>query len=143
MIIKQLSVFLENKSGRIHEVAEVLGRNNINIHALSLADASDFGILRLIVDDLDKAVECLKSDQMSFRLTSVLAVEVPDCPGGLADVMKKIDDAGLNIEYMYSIPEKTLDNAIMIMRFDNAEEAVVALRGKGLNILQHADVLNL
>ncbi len=143
MIIKQISVFLENKSGRIYEVADVLGKNNINIHALSLADAADFGILRLIVDDLDKAVECLKAAQMSFRQTSVLAVEVPDCPGGLADVMRKIDSAGLNIEYMYSIPEKTLDNAIMIMRFDNAEEAVDALRDKGLNILPHADVLNL
>ncbi|MBN2643599.1 MAG: ACT domain-containing protein [Victivallales bacterium] len=143
MIIKQLSIFLENKSGRIHEITEILGRENLNIHALSLADSENFGVLRLIVNDLDKSLDCLKKNGVATSLTSVLAVEVPDKPGGLAAVMKVIDDAGLNIEYMYSIPEKTHDNAIMIMRFDNTEQAVNKLDGKGLRILTQQEVLKL
>lgn len=143
MIIKQLSIFLENKSGRIHEITEILGREKLNIHALSLADSENFGILRLIVNDLDKCLDCLKKNGVATSLTSVLAVEVPDKPGGLAAVMKVIDDAALNIEYMYSIPEKTHDKAIMIMRFDNPEQAVKKLDGKGLRILTQQEVLKL
>jgi hypothetical protein len=142
MIIKQLSIFLENKSGRISEVTSLLGRENINIRALTLADSADFGVMRLIVDKLDDAVACLKKNNISTGTTSVIAVEVPDCPGGLAEVMQKIDKSGLNVKYMYSIPEKQQGNAIMIMRFDNVEAVADTLTSKGLNILKQEDVIS-
>ena len=143
MIIKQLSIFLENRSGRINEITSLLGAENINIRALTLADSSDFGVMRLIVDDLDRAIACLENNNISIGLTSVIAVEVPDQPGGLAEVMNKIENSGLNVKYMYSIPEKKHNNAIMIMRFDNAEETAEKLKNKGLNILKQENVLNL
>ena len=143
MIIKQLSIFLENRSGRINEVTSLLGAENINIRALTLADSSDFGVMRLIVDDLDKAIACLKNNNISIGITSVIAVEVPDLPGGLAEVMRKVDNSGLNVKYMYSIPEKKHNNAIMIMRFDDAEETAKRLEDEGLSILKQEEVLNL
>lgn len=143
MIIKQLSIFLENRSGRINEVTSLLGDENINIRALSLADSSDFGVMRLIVDDLDKAITYLKKNGISIGLTSVIAVEVPDLPGGLAEVMRKVDNSGLDVKYMYSIPEKKHNNAIMIMRFEDAEDAAEKLKAEGVNILKHEEVLNL
>ncbi len=143
MIIKQLSIFLENRSGRINEVTSLLGAENINIRALTLADSADFGVMRLIVDDLDKAINCLENNNISIGLTSVIAVEVPDHPGGLAEVMNKIGNCGLNVKYMYSIPEKKHNNAIMIMRFDNVEETAGKLEKEGLNILKQEEVLNL
>ncbi len=143
MIIKQLSIFLENRSGRINEITSLLGAENINIRALTLADSSDFGVMRLIVDDLDKAITCLENNNISIGLTSVIAVEVPDRPGGLAEVMNKIENSGLNVKYMYSIPEKKHNNAIMIMRFDDAEETAERLKNEGLNILKQENVLNL
>ena len=143
MIIKQLSIFLENKSGRINEVTSLLGAENINIRALALADSSDFGVMRLIVDDLDKAIACLESNNISIGLTSVVAVEVPDVPGGLAEVMRKVNNSGLDVKYMYSIPEKKHDCAIMIMRFDDAEETAEKLKSQGLNILKQEEVINL
>jgi hypothetical protein len=143
MIIKQLSIFLENRSGRINEVTSLLGDENINIRALCLADSSDFGVMRLIVDDLDKAIACLKNNGISIGLTSVIAVEVPDSPGGLAEVMRKVDNSGLDVKYMYSIPEKKHNNAIMIMRFEDAEDAAEKLKAEGVNILKQEEVLNL
>lgn len=143
MIIKQLSIFLENRSGRINEVTSLLGAENINIRALTLADSSNFGVMRLIVDDLDKAIVCLENNDISIGLTSVVAVEVPDLPGGLAEVMRKVNKSGLNIKYMYSIPEKKHNSTIMIMRFDDAEETAEKLKNQGLNILKQEEVLNL
>ena len=142
MIIKQLSVFLENRSGRIHEIAKLLGDANINIRALSLADSADFGVMRIIADKLDDALACLRKHQIATKLTSVIAVEVPDRPGGLAQVRQSVANAKLNIEYMYSIPEKKHDNAIMIMRIENIEEAILSLADSGVNILRQDEVLN-
>ncbi|OGV51309.1 MAG: amino acid-binding protein [Lentisphaerae bacterium GWF2_44_16] len=143
MLIKQISVFLENRAGRLFEIAELLGNENINIRALSLADASDFGVIRLIVDKPEKAAERLKKEGFSVGLTSVVAVEVPDNPGGLASVLKVMTDAGINVEYMYAFVEKTSDNAIVIFRLENMEKTVELLLGKGLKILQEKEVLSL
>lgn len=143
MIIKQLSIFLENRTGRIREIADLLARADINIRALTLADSSDFGIIRLIVDKLDAALKCLKENNISTALTSVVAVEVPDKPGGLAEVMSIISDSNFDIVYMYSLPEKKHNNAIMIMRFNNTEEAAGILKQHGLNILKQEEVLSL
>ncbi len=143
MIIKQLSIFLENRTGRIREIAALLAQSNVNIRALTLADSSDFGIMRLIVDKLDTALKCLKENNISTALTSVVAVEVPDKPGGLAEVMNIISDSGFDIVYMYSLPEKKHNNAIMIMRLNNTEEAAGILKEQGLSILKQEQVLSL
>lgn len=143
MIIKQLSIFLENKTGRVCELAAILGDNDINIKALSLADTSDFGIMRLIVDKPDAALKKLKEKGFSVGITSVAAVEIPDVPGGLASVMKTIDDNGFNIEYMYAFVEKSHDNAILIMRFEDVENVVGRLKEKGVKVLREKEVLSL
>ena len=143
MIIKQLSIFLENKTGRVCDIATILGENNINIRALSLADTSDFGIMRLIVDKPDVALKKLKENGFSVAITSVAAIEIPDVPGGLASVMKTIDDGGFNIEYMYAFVEKSHDNAILIMRFDDVENVVGKLLEKGVKVLKEREVLSL
>lgn len=99
---KQISVFLENKAGRLAHVTRVLGEAGINIRALSIADTSDFGILRIIVNDPEKAYRILKEADFTVSETEVIAVQVPDSPGGLATVLEQMSDADLNIEYLYA-----------------------------------------
>src|SRR5690554_1516581 len=102
MKVKQISVFLENKTGRLAAVTDTLAVNGINIRALSIADTSDFGILRLIVDQPDKAYEVLKTGEFTVSVTDVIGVEMPDQPGGLAKVLKELENAEINIEYLYA-----------------------------------------
>jgi hypothetical protein len=135
MKVKQISIFLENKAGRLAEVTNILGKAGINIRALSLADTTDFGILRLIVNDIDKAAKTLKDQGFTVGETEVLAVEVPDRPGGLGEILKIIQAAGLNVEYMYAFVERSSNNAVIIFRFDNIDEATRALLEKGITIL--------
>lgn len=135
MKVKQISIFLENKAGRLAEVTNILGKAGINIRALSLADTTDFGILRLIVNDIDKAANTLKDQGFTVGETEVLAVEVPDRPGGLGEILKIIQAAGLNVEYMYAFVERSSNNAVIIFRFDNIDEATRALLEKGVTIL--------
>jgi len=135
MKVKQVSIFLENKAGRLAEVTNILGKAGINIRALSLADTTDFGILRLIVNDIDKAAKTLKDQGFTVGETEVLAVEVPDRPGGLGEILKIIQAAGLNVEYMYAFVERSSNNAVIIFRFDNVDEATRALLEKGVTIL--------
>lgn len=134
MQIRQVSVFIENKVGRIMEITEVLGESNINIRALSLADTSDFGILRMIVDNIDKAVEVLKDKGFIVKETDVVAVEVPDKPGGLAQVLEVLCIANINVEYMYAFFEQPKDKALLIFRFEDPERAIEVLSAKGIQI---------
>jgi hypothetical protein len=134
MIIRQISIFLENRSGRIYDIVNMLGAEKINIHALSMADAADFGVMRLIVDDVDKAVQCLNLNDVSFKLTSVIAVEVPDRPGGLAQIMQKCAAANINVEYMYSMPGRKENCATMIIRTENTDKTIATLEEHGLVI---------
>ena len=143
MLIQQISVFLENKTGRIHEMAKILADAKINIRALSLADASDFGVMRLIVDQPAPAARRLRDSGLTVALTEVIAVEVEDRPGGFAEVMGLMADAGINVEYMYAFVEKSRDNAILIFRIDNIKEASQLLLSKGLRILKAAELLSL
>jgi len=143
MFVKQLSVFLENKSGKIYEVASILEKAEVNIRALSLADTSDFGVLRLIVDKPEKAMDALKKNGLTVRITTVVAVEVEDRIGGFANVMRLMDEASINVEYMYAFVEKKKSNAILIFRFDDIENAVKTLLAKGLKILKEKEVLSL
>ncbi|MDW7738818.1 MAG: ACT domain-containing protein [Bacillota bacterium] len=126
-MIKQISVFLENKSGRLVRVATVLGEAEINIRGVSIADTSDFGILRLIVDQPDKAIKELKDKGIMATVTEVVAMEVPDTPGGLAKVLSFLEEAGINIEYLYSFIEKPTHNAIIMMRVERIDDAIAVL----------------
>jgi hypothetical protein len=136
MKVEQISVFIENKSGRLAEVANVLGAAGINIRALSLADTSDFGILRLIVNDREKAKTVLKEKGFTVSKTEVVAIEVPDRPGGLSDILHTLDGEGINVEYMYAFVERCGENAVIIFRFDETEKAIQTLTGAGYNVLE-------
>jgi hypothetical protein len=135
MKVEQISIFIENKSGRLAEVSSILGDAGVNIRALSLADTSDFGILRLIVNDREKAIDVLKGRGFTVSKTEVVAVEVPDQPGGLASILLVLDAAGTNVEYMYAFVERCGANAVIIFRFDETEKAITTLKEKGFNIL--------
>ena len=135
MKVEQISVFLENKFGRLAEVTRILGEAGINIRTLSLADTSDFGILRLIVNDTEKAKGVLKERGFTVSKTEVVAVEIPDRPGGLADILQALDSDGINVEYMYAFVERCGENAVMIFRFDETQKAIATLTAKGFNVL--------
>lgn len=128
MLVKQISVFLENKSGRLAEVTRTLGDNNIDISALSIADTTDFGILRLIVDKPEKAEEVLKAEGFTVSSTSVIAIRVQDKPGGLAQALGVLDKENIDIEYMYAFVSKTEDEALVILRVIENDRAIAALK---------------
>lgn len=140
MKVEQIAIFLENKSGRLSEIAGVLAVNNINIRSLSLADTADFGILRLIVDKVEEAEKVLKEGGFTVGKTHVIAVEVPDKVGGLASVLKVIEAAELNVEYMYAFVNKSGENAVMIFRFEDVDAAITLLQEKGIAILSGAQI---
>jgi hypothetical protein len=135
MMIKQISVFLENKSGRLVRVAQVLGDAGINIRGLSIADTSDFGILRLIVDRPEVAIEELKDKGVMATVTEVIAMEIPDTPGGLAKVLAYLEEAKINIEYLYSFIEKPTTNAIIMMLVEKIDDALTVLKEKNVPIV--------
>lgn len=143
MKVEQISVFLENKSGRLAEVMRVLGGAGINIRALSIADTSDFGILRIIVNDKDKALATLKEKDFTVSKTEVVAVEVPDTPGGLSKILDLLDRQGVNVEYMYAFIERSSDNAVIIFRFDENDKAITVLQGAGIPILDGSKVYSI
>jgi hypothetical protein len=143
MKVKQLSIFLENQSGRLAEVTGALGNEGVNIRALSLADTAGFGILRLIVNDVAKAHEMLRSNGFTVSEADVIAAEVPDRPGGLASILGVLGDKEINIEYMYAFVEKSSENAVVIFRIENVDQAVEALQAKGVRILSAKEVCSL
>ena len=127
MKVEQISIFLENKAGRLAEVTRALREARINIRALSLADTSEFGILRLIVDDHEKAKTVLKEQGFTVGRTSVVAVQVDDRPGGLDSILQLLSDTGINVEYMYAFVQAGSDSATLILRFDKTDQALEAL----------------
>jgi len=140
MKVEQISIFLENKSGRLADVASVLAQAGINVRALSLADTTDFGILRLIVNDTEKAKKVLKDNGFTVGKTEVIAVEVADRPGGLAEILNIMKNNGINVEYMYAFVQKSGGNAIIIFRFDELEKAIETLQKGGIRILKGEEV---
>jgi hypothetical protein len=127
MKVEQISVFLENKPGTLEDATRVLKEANINIRTLSVAETVDFGILRLIVNDVEKANKVLKDSGFRVSKTPVVAVEVPDKPGGLHSIMQAVSKEGINVEYLYAFVEKSGQNAVIIFRFDNPEKAIDVL----------------
>ena len=143
MRVEQISIFLENKSGRLAEVARILAEAGVNIRALSLADTSDFGVLRIIVDKQEKCEEALKERGFTVRKTDVVAVEVSDRPGGLHRILDILDKAGINVEYVYAFVRHSGDNAINIFRFENTEEAVKVLLKEGVKVIPGAELYSM
>ena len=135
MSVKQISVFLENKKGRLAEVTKTLSHEKINIRALSLADTADFGVLRIIVDNPDRSVSVLKAHGFVAQVTEVIAVEVEDKPGGLSHILEVLDQDNVNVEYMYAYVEKSRDNAIVICRIDDRDRALQILEKNGIATL--------
>ena len=135
MRVEQISIFLENKAGRLAEVTGILAEAGINIRALALADTSDFGVLRLLVNDNQKAEAALKQRGFTVSKTRVVAVEVSDQPGGLHHILELLDQAGINVEYMYAFVQQSGDNAVMIFRFDQTDAAIKALEADGLCVI--------
>ena len=140
MNVQQLSLFLENRAGRLADVAGVLGDAGVNILALSLADTSDFGILRLIVDDTARAAAVLKQHNIVCITNDVTAVAVEDRPGGLASILRLLVEQQINVEYMYAFSRSIPGQAALIFRFDEPDEAVACLRDAGINVLTGVDL---
>lgn len=136
MKVKQISVFLENKSGRLNAVANLLAANGINIRALSIADTSAYGILRLIVNDPELAYKVLREASFTVSLTEVIGVEMPDEPGGLARVLNILDCHGINIEYLYAFVSSVQGKAMVIFRVENIEEAIACLQKENIRIVE-------
>lgn len=136
----QISVFLENKSGRLAEVTHALAKGEINIRALSLAETIDYGVLRLIVDKPKEAKTALAEAGFTVTETEVIAVAMPDRPGGLAGIVDLVTRHGLNIEYLYAFVGQRGENAVVIFRIDNAEEAITALQEGGAQVLSAAEL---
>ena len=135
MKVEQLSIFLENKAGRLAKVTRTLKEANINIRALSLADTSEFGILRLIVNDHEKAKAVLKEQGFTVGRTSVVAVEVDDKPGGLDAILHLLSENDINVEYMYAFVQTGRKSATLILRFDNTDRALEVLAGHKIPII--------
>jgi len=140
MKIHQLSLFLENKPGRLIEPCRLLADADINVRTLSVADTQQFGILRMIVSDWQKAMALLAGAGCVVKVTEVLAVEVPDRPGGLAGVLELFENSGVNIEYMYAFTFGRQDRAVLIFRFDKPDEAIERLQAAGMNVIESVDV---
>ncbi len=140
---EQISIFIENKEGRLAEVTAILRDAQVNIRALSLADTTDFGVLRLIVNDNEKATAALKNQGFTVGKTQVLAVEVSDQPGGLNRVLDPLSDQNVNVEYMYAFANPQCKNAIMIFRFDDLEKAKSILADNGIKVVDGQEICNL
>ena len=138
MVIKQLSVFVENQPGKLAEITGILKKNAIDIRALCIADTTDFGILRLIVSDPDRAEQLLRQQGFTVSITGVIGVGVLDRPGGLADVLQPLSDAGIAIEYMYAYVSKSERTAFVVLRVVDTQRALETLQKNGVTILDEA-----
>ncbi|MFW6226683.1 MAG: ACT domain-containing protein [Bacteroidota bacterium] len=142
MIIHQLTVFLENESGRLTEVTRILAENNINISAFSIAETADYGILRMIVSNPEIAVEKLKERQFSVNLTEVICMIVPHEPGGLSKALSILSGAGLSIEYMYAFAVSE-NKATVVLRTDDPKKAIKVLQEHKLELIKASDIYEL
>jgi hypothetical protein len=143
MQVEQISVFLENKTGRLSEVTGILSEADVNIRALALADTSDFGVLRLIVDNNDRAISVLKENGFTVGKTEVVAAEVEDKPGGLHNILRTLRAQGINVEYMYAYVRHTGQDAVMIFRFDNIQGAIEVLIKNGVTVIDGQHLNNM
>ncbi|MCL2114676.1 MAG: acetolactate synthase [Methanobrevibacter sp.] len=142
MEIKQISVFIENRKGRLKKAIDTLSKAEINIRALSIADHAKFGILRLIVSDNEKAKNALEENKFVVKENDVIVVEIPDKPNGLNSLLEILNDENINVEYLYAFVAKT-DDAVVVVRLENVEEGIKALKAKNANLLTRTYIDNL
>ena len=140
MSVKQISIFVENKEGRIKKAINTLGQEKINIRALSIADTTKYGILRLIVSDNEKAIAALEKDGFIVKENEVIILAVPDEPNGLNSTLAVFDEKGINLEYLYAFVSSKTDEAIVVMRLENMEKAIDALKDSNVKILETEDI---
>lgn len=143
MTIKQVSVFAENRSGGILDVIKALGENQVDIRALSVADTQGFGILRLIVDDVEKARKVLSDNGTIFSITEVVGVKVPDSPGGLASVLTLMAEHTINVEYLYAFVSVSGSSAYVVLRVQDNDQAIRILTEGGIELVSEADIASL
>lgn len=143
MLVRQISVFLENKKGRLSEVTKILKEHNIDIIALSIADTTNFGILRMIVDKHEFAVEVMRNSGFTVSTTEVLVVEVLDQPGGLHEVLEVLKDNNISIEYAYSFVRRPSDSAIILFKVEDPLGTTDILKNAGFHTITEEDICNL
>ncbi len=141
--IKQLSIFLTNHKGKLYSVLNILAENNINIRALSLTDTSEFGILRLIVDDPDKGQEILEKNNYTIKISSAIGVELNDVPGGLSSVLKVLNDNNINLDYLYAFTHENSDKAILFLSTHDLDLLINVLKEKSIKIVPSDEIYNL
>ena len=142
MFVTQLSIFVENRFGRIAELTRLLADNNIDMRTISIADTKEFGIVRIIADNPDKAAQALKKANFMFQMTPVIAVVIPDVPGGMADVLDALTEKEIGVEYIYAVIAKKAETACMIFRVKDkySQAALDVLNEKGYKILSQEEV---
>ena len=143
MKITQISVFLENRKGRLYDACSLLGNNGISIRALTIAETENFGVLRIVVDKTEEAIKCLKDEGFVANITDVVAVEVGDKPGGLAAILKILSENDINIEYMYGFVEKFSNNALLVFRFEDTDAAQKVLTDNNIKIVTKEEIKGL
>ena len=143
MAIKQLTVFVENKQGTLVEITDTLAKNNVNIRALSIADTQDFGILRLIVTDNETATGALTERGFLVKTTDVIGVKIGDAPGKLSKALEVLDEAEINMEYLYAFMARTEKHAYVVLRVADNAAAEAALEGAGFHMITDADIAKL
>ncbi len=143
MKLTQISIFLENKKGRLFDVCTLLGKKDVNIRALTVAESPDYGILRIIVDKPDIAIEVLKKNGFTANQTDIIAVEIEDKPGGLVNILKVINENNLNIEYLYGFIEKLSNKALIVFRFDDIDRAISVLLKNNIKIVKRDEIIKL
>lgn len=135
MKITQISIFLENRKGRLYDVCRLLAEHGINLLALTIAETEGFGVLRIIADRPSDAIALLKERSFTAKLTDVVVAEIEDSPGGLAKILKVLDDADLNVEYMHAFLARRSPAAYMVFRFDEPDRAITTLLAAGVNVI--------
>ncbi|MCF7928408.1 MAG: ACT domain-containing protein [Spirochaetales bacterium] len=143
MKITQISVFLENRKGRLHQVCDLLGKAGINILALTIAETEDFGVLRIIVDKPEEALAVFAAEDLVARQSDVVVVQIEDHPGGLADVLAVLQQSDVNIEYMHAFLGRRSEQAYMVFRFEQPDEAISVLKKAGIRVIENDEVVQL
>ena len=140
MAIRQLSVFMENKKGSLHEITDILAKNNIDLRSMCIADTADYGIVRIIADDPARALSILQASGHAANVREVTAFAVPDCPGGLATVLALLENNGIDIEYLYALITTATDKAYAVARTENFAATEALLTKHGIELLEEKDI---
>jgi hypothetical protein len=142
-MLKQISIFLENKPGKLAEITKVLSDEGINIRALSMADTAEFGILRLIVPYVDKAYKILKEADYTVSITEVIGIKVPDEPGGLYNIITTLSDNDINVEYMYAFVSKCGENALIIFKVENIDKTIKLMQERDVALVEGQEIYSI